>query len=516
MKQEVSAVLALALGLPVDGRTFSWNAAFALARRERCAPLAWLRSGPAIRKFAPPDVASTWRSEALSAVSLAEFWQLLLGETVGALREAGVNVVVLKGLPLARRLYGEMHVRPSSDLDLYVPVEQRTSADVALHAQGWTRRRGEPPNEAVYRIERAERAALLEVHSALLDDEIVAHLSFAPPGSREIVVGQTLIPAHDDAQLAGFLAAHLAKHVLPPLLWFIDFDTLWTALTDVEKGLAWEAAHAARAQRYLEWAIRRAADMRASAAGDVEALHRIGFNDDDRSERHSVLRVAALAAGVRDAASVVKAWLLPGWVRGGRQASALVVTRASKLIRRGVRLRALTPHLEQADSSRARPTQRTVTLSPGDLAAIVDDLTRRDAAFLIRATGRSMNPTIEQGMTVSLIPRGARPLRVGDVVLARAGENRCVLHRVVTVGPGFVETRGDANPVKDPAVPLDSILAIATGIVAGGSLRPIPRSRWIRSWRRARGCFRAATQRRRTGSKRPNSEANSASSARVE
>src|SRR5687767_12103439 len=51
---------------------------------------------------------------------------------------AGIDAVVLKGLPLASRLYGDFAVRACVDIDLYVSRESRAKADVALARAGWT------------------------------------------------------------------------------------------------------------------------------------------------------------------------------------------------------------------------------------------------------------------------------------------------------------------------------------------------------------------------------------------
>lgn len=60
--------------------------------------------------------------------------------------------------------------------------------------------------------------------------------------------------------------------------------------------------------------------------------------------------------------------------------------------------------------------------------------------------GPSMNPTLKPGDRLRVVPYGNRGIGVGDVVVIRAPEGkRNVAHRVVSVGPRGVKTRGDNN-----------------------------------------------------------------------
>jgi hypothetical protein len=53
------------------------------------------------------------------------------------LHRAGVDVTLIKGAPLALAYYRNLAVRPMSDVDLLVPVEQAREAAQALIADGW-------------------------------------------------------------------------------------------------------------------------------------------------------------------------------------------------------------------------------------------------------------------------------------------------------------------------------------------------------------------------------------------
>lgn len=479
MNAEVSAMLGLALGRPLGGHDVSWPAIFEIARSERCAPLAWFRSAPVIRREAPAAVVDAWRVEGMSSVRLADFWQRLLDETLTHLEGSRVDAMVLKGLPLAQKLYGNIAARPCADLDLHVPLTQRAVAHETLLAAGWRWRVGRAPNEAGYIKEDGERAAVLEVHSALMDDGLVAHLPFAAPRSVRLALGTRSVTVHDDDQLPAFLATHLAKHAMPPILWFVDFHELWERLDSDDRSRAWEAARAARAERYLGWAIDRQADIAAAAGGDSVALQRLGFGKSSRSDGHNAVRVARLASTRIDLLRVAGAWLLPSAARGNwREIRRVLSHRAAWIARRATGTRRVYPKAASEVAVSVQP--RSIVLGAGGFAEIIEKLSSRDTRFAIRATGTSMRPSLEPGTTVILCPRSGRSIEIGDVVLAMTRRGCFVLHRVRAVGEGWVQTQGDANSRPDCPVPLECVAAVAEAIVIGGVEYPVPSARAIR------------------------------------
>ena len=500
---DVSAVLALALGHPNYVVSGSWQSVLRLAQRERCVALAWKRSGSVIRQNAPSQVVAEWRAAAISALDLAEFWESLLSKALSALRDVGVDAVVLKGLPLSQRLYGDASVRMCADLDLFVPMFQRTRAHEALTAAGWRHLRGEAPQEGLYRMTVSEREASLEVHSSLLDDDLVSHLRFREPASRLVPLGTIDVPAHDDDQLAAYLASHLAKHATPPLLWFVDFATLWQSLTAEERATSRLAARSAHAHRYLDWATHQTRHLIAATSGPAPVP------DVGRTELHYAIRIALLAGSPADSVRAVRAWLFPREATSVSAKRAISIgTRIRKLVKRGLFVRADDRHSGPAIRRGKRAGPRAISLDAAQFGEIADQLAAAGADFSIRASGRSMRPSLEPGAIVSLAPLGDRPVRVGDVVLVASPVGSYVLHRVTSLDQGWIQTKGDANPYADDVVPMTAIKAIATGVFVDGVLEPIPRSRGIRALRSARAFF--ARPRRPSGPDREGAGAHTA------
>src|SRR5688572_18660261 len=168
-----SAALALALGCPIESpQRVDWARAHAVARAERLAALAWMRAGEQIRRHAPPAIVARWRTESVAAYELA-------GRQLGALRDiarAGEQIgeipFVLKGLPLADSLYGDVSVRVSCDVDLFVSENRRAAVHTVLTMLGWEHWCGVAPYDASYRRNEPDGTLFLEVHSILASEAL--------------------------------------------------------------------------------------------------------------------------------------------------------------------------------------------------------------------------------------------------------------------------------------------------------------------------------------------------------
>src|SRR5687767_8327204 len=148
-----AARIALSLALGRNARsatTEDWRRVHAVARGERLAALAWLRSGEQIRRHAPPDVVARWRAEAVAAAEFADRQLRALSDIARAEVQHGELPFVLKGLPLADVLYGDASVRVCCDIDLFVAAGRRASVHAMLTALGWEHWVGTAPYDASY------------------------------------------------------------------------------------------------------------------------------------------------------------------------------------------------------------------------------------------------------------------------------------------------------------------------------------------------------------------------------
>ena len=484
------AVIRLGLGLepPPD---LDWEVALNVAIAERCAPLAWVRSGPLIRRLAPGPTSAAWRGHALNAVEQAQCWTALMEATVAELVRAELSPVVLKGIPLAQRLYGDTSARPCADLDLFVPLRERGTAHRVLRSIGWVWRAGTAPFEGCYVTEVRGSTTMLEVHSRLLDDGLVSHLPFLPPRASHERIGDRVIPVHDDDQLPAYLATHLAKHGTAPLLWLIDFATLWDSLDAGARGRARVDARRARAHRYLDWGLARASQLRLAAAGDDTALAAFASRAHGRVGRHNAVRVASLAATPFDALRTCFAWLIPRETRLRPAVLAqLVARRIGKLLNWSWVatniLGAGAPDSSSTEQTSLPRVIRTMLVDSEQLGLLVSQAIASDADFVIAASGNSMRPSIPPGALIKLSPLRGQRLRKGDVVLAMPRPGSFMVHRIRGVREDAVILQGDANVVADPPVQRSAVLAVADGLMVNGALRRIPSGAFARprAWAR--------------------------------
>ena len=495
----VMAALRLANGRPVATATpDAWSEVLRVALRERIAMLAWLRSALAIRRAAPPAIVAAWREHAVAADDLARIHLRVLEGALTALRGAGVFPVVMKGMPLAERLHGDFTARACTDIDVHVAPGERDDARRALIGQGWRLREGGvPPWEESFDRSSERGWVLLEVHSSLVDHNL-AHLPVPGPSVTEVEIEGVAIPSLSGPIEAASLAAHAAKHMPAPLLWFLDFGAMWSGLGADGQRAARVAATDARLERYLQWAVERSAAVEAVAAGNEGALRALGVSGRSRLVVHTMWRDAMLASHPLDAARAVGAWIVPRPLRA--RPGALASRWGGRFRapwRRYLAVREEEARQPREASSDPAPVRSLPTEEP--LADIVRDVVGGGAPMWIRVRGGSMAPAIPSGALVRVRPLPARPLRRGDVVLADLGGGRCVMHRVVAARDGEVRLHGDTTLEPDPPLPLRSVLALADHVeIDGRTLALAPRP-WEAARYAVRRMRRAASRVRHRG-----------------
>lgn len=478
VRDALGVALRLAFGCPrqEDGRA-DWPLVFDAASRELLAPLVWHRSRHFIRRHADTGIVAAWRRVAIAAHIRGGHQLELARDVTMALDAVGVDVVVLKGLPLGLRLYGDPFVRCMSDVDLYVPSAQRGRAAATLRRLGWRSVDGLAPWHETWSSSAGESEYHLELHSSLVSDHL-AHLRVpAPLSGRESVAGVEL-PVHTGDFVAPYLAAHLATHQLPPLLWLVDFATVWATMSDAARRRASDAARAAGLGQYVAWAAGRGRLIERVARGDWDALGALGIDARGRRDTHSIWRHVTLAASNLDRARLLGAFVVPRRVRGNVR--ALATYTLARLRRRLGALGGASRAYASPSDGRRRAEAGTSDVRPWalereDMVSLTRDVVGAGAGLHVRAPGGSMLPTIPRGALVRVGPVPSSGVRTGDVVLALTDDGEPVLHRAIAVRADAILMRGDASINVDPPVPLERVIGIATHVRMNGESRPLGR-----------------------------------------
>ena len=488
-------LLALALGRPIEVSGSDWDELLSLAVRERIAGVIWSRSAALIRRQAPTEVASRWKRSAIVLGLHAERQLAELAAIVAAFSAHDIPTVVLKGAPLAQRLYGDYTVRPTLDSDLYVDVDHREAAARQLGELGWRRVTGQWPEEEKFERRIGDRIFVLEVHSSVIDDAPLDHLRI-PVEHETVRLGAYELPAHSGRLLPAFLAVHLLKHHEKPLLWMLDFTTLWHSLDDTARTEAVAAARQIGMHRHLGWAVRLSSQVLAvgsSGPGVQPAARRVQRALAVKSDLGRVMQLIALSSSPWSACRVVGGRVWPGAWRGSwRHAPSYFAGRAIRWAYRHLVFESPALWDREPDS------ECQLSLAEADCVDRLGVELTASRAVWVSSIGENMAPAVPSFASAHLIPLGARRLQVGDVVLVRRATRHCTLERVTSLSDDVLTVKPDAHLTRESRVRRDAVLAVCDSVRVGGNRIPIDRRPYgnaaiVRAILHSRSPFRAAT-----------------------
>lgn len=292
-----------------------WDGVFHCAVAERCAALAWLRSESRIRTSAPAAVVARWEAWVTAHVARVQTQLDTLGQVDQWLQAHGVASVVLKGIPLGVRLYGSWWARMVNDIDLYVPAAQCTTAAEVLRAIGWRHLRGASPQDIEFVKQVDGTPMMLELHGTLAGPWMEAD-RFPVPEQESATIRGHHLRVHAGSFVPAYLASHLLQHSERPLLWIVDFASLWLGMPESARDDAWTAARAARLDRGLaiaeEWVSLIVAIEKRRDPGALESLRREVLRP---SPVVAFGQVARSASGAADLARVILQLLWPEELR---------------------------------------------------------------------------------------------------------------------------------------------------------------------------------------------------------
>ena len=193
------------------------------------------------------EVAEEIRKAAFSDIAVTTRLRVALKEVLSALREAGIDVIVLKGAALSSLVYDDQAARPSDDIDLLCKEDSYESVWGILVKLGYETDDSQSlPQRHSHEETYFERHFFhpdgfvhVELH---VDDSIktgvrphVTASQWARARSIQIDGSPALMLGLEDQVV--MLSVHLHRHGFNRLLWFKDIDLLLRMYSD---NLDWE------------------------------------------------------------------------------------------------------------------------------------------------------------------------------------------------------------------------------------------------------------------------------------
>jgi hypothetical protein len=313
-QQREEALLAGYVGLLADGLKLSVQAPSAIRQlrwHRFTQAAAWHRLGPIVHYLhaqgnvlpKPPAWASEWLAQQQQqAVTRSLVIRGHLRQTLAALNQRGIVPIVLKGAPLASRLYPVPYLRVSRDIDILVRPDELPAALQTVRAVGFMPTAGpdlalayENYHHHLVPHAHAQTGCMIELHRALVRPDRPYRLDTEVMRARAIPVsieGQRAMLLSPEDELI-YLCVHFLSDRLTPLPGaLLQVCDLALFLKREYERLDWTAMAAIVKQQSLEFPVYAALDVvrNITGIGAPEAF-RQAIRPVDFDDIHSVLFV---------------------------------------------------------------------------------------------------------------------------------------------------------------------------------------------------------------------------------
>ena len=308
-RDAVAVALRLALGTPrfEDARA-DWSVVFETASQEMLAALAWSDRGSS--SGATP---TAWSPRlASSGAGGADSWRTPAGACArgGHARSTAPGSRGRSQGAAVRRAAVRRSVRALLGRHRSLRGSNAACAGCgALRGLGWRSTDGVAPWHESWSSDADGSEYCLELHSFLVSDHL-AHVGRRRHSWLRARVAGWSFRVHAGEFVAPYLAAHLATHQMPPLLWLVDFGALlWATMANVGAGRSQVRRGATPASTIIvTWAVRARHVGRAGGGGRLGGVrrtrHRFGGGG-ARCRRFDLAAHTALAASHVDRARLL-------------------------------------------------------------------------------------------------------------------------------------------------------------------------------------------------------------------
>lgn len=130
--------------------------------------------------------------------------------------------------------------------------------------------------------------------------------------------------------------------------------------------------------------------------------------------------------------------------------------------------------MENASSSAPLLERHSLELSSNEFTLLAGELVSAGCSLRFVAHGSSMQPYIQDGDEVLVVPVGFREIRLGDVILARRTQGGAVAHRVIKKHvqgeQPAVTLQGDNASTPDGVIPVEAVIGRVSETCRGGKI----------------------------------------------
>lgn len=268
-----------------------WDLVLDLALAHLVFPLVYKAITALDSRSVPAYVSQTllreYKRSSLLSVSIA-------GETVRIaeiMEENGIQVLVLKGAPLAQMLYQDITLRPCNDIDILVDPQEFLLAEKSLHKAKYKRSFPDYRQEKLF-IKKyrhfayfnAERGVEVELHWRAVHPDLEGFPATADLKVQKMDIWGHKVNTLADEELLLYLIAHGSNHMWLRLRWLVDVAVL------AKKNISWSKIMEMAGSKELKtmvrltaillselWAIPLPEPLAQSTAGDKKAKKLAGI-----------------------------------------------------------------------------------------------------------------------------------------------------------------------------------------------------------------------------------------------
>lgn len=206
-----------------------WQALYKVAKRHSLTPLLHARLEPILERV-PATTRDALREDRTQSAAHALFLEFELTQIVETFRAHDIQLIVFKGIPLARQLFDDAALRPMVDIDVLVHANDVTRSTDLLSQMGWNM----PDTPQPFQIKACELTK--EVFGALIYLEL--HWSNQRKGEYDLPEERLWQETSETSEgrlftpeMALFtLVLHAARHSFRPYRQLVDIAhavTLW-------------------------------------------------------------------------------------------------------------------------------------------------------------------------------------------------------------------------------------------------------------------------------------------------